>query len=208
MFSIRFVSSFVVLSLALLSLASSSSAQTLPVPFSICASGKLLFQIANVSANEWPPKKGTDLVVLFDGTVLENVTDGHYEISVTWETLPVYDEKGDITALLLNQSLPITNGTFCYLSKEVELGSDIPDGSYVVKVQAWDVNNSVFTCFEVKFKFADLLHSPELPTPTPVTPLPHPTPAEIHPHPLPAHAGPSHSVPDLLKLKLRRERRG
>jgi len=190
--------SLVVLSVVLLSLASSCSAQ-LPVPFSTCYSGKALFQIANVSANEWPPKKGTDLKVLFDGTVLENVTDGRYEISVTWETLPVYDEKGDITALLLNQTLPITNGTFCYLNKQVSLGSEIPDGSYVVKVEAWDVNNAVFTCFEVKFKFD------ATPTPLPLPVIPS-TQADIHPQPLPGHVGPS--IPGLHKLKLRRDRRG
>jgi len=196
MFSLRLVLVFVALSLTLLSLSSSSSAQTLPVPFSLCSSGKVLFQIANVTSNEWPPKKGTDLVVLFDGVVLENVTDGHYEISVTWETLPVYDEKGDITALLLNQSLPISNGTFCYLEKAVELKSIIPDGSYVVKVEAWDTQNNVFTCFEVKFHFDDVEHRPQLPTPTPSTP------ADVLTHTVPEHGQPSQ------RLKLRRERRG
>jgi len=190
MLSIRLILSLVVFSLALLSLSSSSSAQ-LPVSYDTCGSGPFLFKIANVTANEWPPKKGTDLIVLFDGTVLENVTDGRYEISVTWETLPVYDEKGDISALLLNQTLPISNGTFVYLEKNVELKSEIPDGSYVVKVQAWDVNNKGFTCFEVKFKFAVELQ-PQ-----------HPTPAT--PHPVPVHAGP---VSPPHRLKLRRDRRG
>jgi len=207
MFSIRFVLSFVVLSVALLSFSSSSSAQ-LPVPYSICASGNLLFKIANVSANEWPPKKDTGLDVLFDGTVLENVTDGRYEISVTWETLPVYDEKGDIKALLLNQSLPITNGTFCYLTKVVSLGSEIPDGSYVVTVEAWDINNRVFTCFEVKFRFADGEHQPQLSDPR-IPLLPTTELADIPPEPaLPIQAGPAHPVVPPHRLKLRRDRRG
>jgi len=148
MMSIRVIFLFSLLTLLTFSLI---EGQTIPVPYSHCGTATDLFKISNVTSNEWPPKKGTDLTVLFDGTVLENVTDGHYEITVTWETLPVYDEKGDITALLLNQSLPIINGTFCYLEKNVTLSSDIPSGSYVVKVQAWDVNNKVFTCFTASF---------------------------------------------------------
>jgi len=199
MLSIRLVWNFVVLTLVLLSFSSSTSAQNLSVPYSECASNTL-FKISNVLANEWPPKKGTDLTVLFDGVVLENVTDGHYEISVTWETLPVYDEKGDIKELLLNQTLPISNGTFCYLDKNVELKSEIPDGSYVVKVEAWDVNNKIFTCFEVKFKLNE--QQPQLP-PVPPSPIGQPV--------LPQH--PNSNIKIIGdhphgKLKLRRERRG
>jgi len=204
MFTVRAVLSLVVLSLALLSFASTSSAQ-LPVPYSSCATGKTLFTISNVTANEWPPKKGTDLSVLFDGVVLENVTDGRYEISVTWESIvPVYDEKGDIKVLLLNQSLPVNNGTFCYLSKTVSLSSDIPDGSYVVKIEAWDTpNNNVFTCFEVKFKFDAIKNQPLIHNPTPLLP---PAPADLPSRPVPNHAGP-YSVPAPHRLKLRRERK-
>jgi len=181
MFSYRISTFLALLTISLITLSKVNA--YIPVPFSTCGSSKDLFQISNVSANAWPPQKGTDLVVLFDGTVLENVSDGRYEISVTWETVPVYDEKGDITKLLLNQTLPITNGTFCYLEKNVTLESEIPDGSYVVKVEAWDTNNNVFTCFEVKFSIGlklpntELLHTLEIPVPSTPKTLNNP-----HPH--------------------------
>jgi len=158
------------------------------VPYSFCGTANDLFNISNVTSNEWPPSRDSDLVVLFDGWVLENVTDGSYEIVVKWEGIELYDEKGDITSLLKNQTLPIANGTYCYLTKAVDIPSEAPAGSYSVQVSAWDVNGKEFTCFLVKFSFSELIQpaptpggTPGLMRPIPLPPTPNPPPTNPPP---------------------------
>jgi len=105
------------------------------------------------------PVRGTDLALLFDGWVLKNVTDGKYEIEVKWEGIEVYDEKGDLSKLLKNQTLPISNGTFCYLMKDVPIPDATPAGSFAVTISAADMNGKEFTCFVVKFSLSPVDNS-------------------------------------------------
>jgi len=125
----------------------------------------------------------TELIARFEGTLLEDLTGGHYELAVTWETLPIYDEKGEITEKLLNRSLPIKNGSYLSIEKNGTVKSEIPDGSYVITTQAWDTNNTLLTCLEVKFKLGkeQSQFQPQLPQPptSPLVSLPTDQPATL-----------------------------
>ena len=66
------------------------------VPYKLCGSGTPHITISSLSANVYPPKKGSSFNVTVNGTLDEAVYSGQWSASGTYEGFPLPSSSGDI----------------------------------------------------------------------------------------------------------------
>ena len=71
------------------------------VPYKSCASSSTHLNISSLTANEYPPVKGSWFNVTVNGTLDETVTSGQWSASGSFDGFPLPSSSGDI-----NQFLP------------------------------------------------------------------------------------------------------
>lgn len=92
-----------------------------------------------------PPVKGQNVTIAVSGTLDETVDAGTYQIDVSYAGIPVYSKNGSICDYA---PCPQAAGAI-NLSKEIELPSIAPAGSYHAKIQGADSNSQPLFCVEV-----------------------------------------------------------
>jgi len=132
----------VVLSLCVLSVLSA-----VPVKYGQCNANPSHLTILTVTSDEWPPKKGDDLSITFNGTLDETITSGEYTISIKFDGFPLPSSSGNINDI---NPLPWNKGPIAF-TFPVDIPSSSPSGSYSVTVSAKEQTSSQLFCVDLAF---------------------------------------------------------
>jgi len=128
------------------------------VVYKSCASSNAHLSIANITANVFPPQKGVDFNVTVNGTLDEDVTDGTWTASVSYEGFPLGHDSGKISEF---KPLPWAKGVFDF-TYSFDIPSATPGGSYKVELSAVDQSKSQLFCIDISFSITSLQESNEI----------------------------------------------
>jgi len=147
------------------------------IPYNDCnESGHV--KILNVTANNWPPVKGSNLILNVTGNADEKVTSGTYNLQVTYYGITIINQNGDLSTFI---QLPAGPG-IVNISYSEDLPSSAPSGPYVVTISTLDQNSQNLLCLQVQFSLS--LEGEEgirpLPLPKPFDPIPTPLSPQLY----------------------------
>jgi len=119
-----------------------------PVIYTLCNKGTPLINITKVDANEWPPKKGTDLNVTIDGVLSKEVDKGQYTEQIKISGFPLPPSTGNIGEI---KPLPWLKGEIDF-ELSTPIASSTPSCSYNVHISAADQDKAEIFCVDMAFK--------------------------------------------------------
>jgi len=115
--------------------------------YSLCNTTTPLISIQTVESNEWPPKKGTTMLVNVTGVLSKEVTAGTWTETIHVSGFPLPPTSGDLSEV---KPLPWEKGEI-----EFDLTSDIPSSapsaSYDVQIKAVDQDKAQIFCVDLTF---------------------------------------------------------
>jgi len=134
-----------------------SVVSAVPVKYGLCNTNPSHLTILTVESDEWPPKKGEDLSVTFNGTMDETVTSGEYTVGIKFDGFPLPSSSGDINDV---HPLPWNKGPIAF-TFPVDFPASAPSGSYSVTVSAKEQTNTQLFCVELNFNLLEELGNEE-----------------------------------------------
>ena len=123
-----------------------------------CATSDSDLNILNITANEWPPEKDTDLLLNVTGNNSKLVKSGTYSIAIKVDGLPLPDIDGNIDVF---HPLPWPVGDLAFTYSQ-NIPASAPSGSYALKMSAEDQDKHEVFCITLTFhvgKQDEPLHS-------------------------------------------------
>jgi len=133
---------------ALVVLLSLSSVWCVSPEWKSCATPTYDVTITNITANEWPPAKGSDLVLNITGTNTKNITSGDYIIQLKVDGIPLPNIDGDIDTFK-PLPWPVGNLSFTYSQ---EIPESAPSGTYTIHISAVDQDKKGIFCITLEVK--------------------------------------------------------
>ena len=118
------------------------------VPYKWCGRTGYDATIDSIVGNEFPPQKGDTLNLNVTGNLSKAVTDGTYNVSVVIDNLISLPLQTGNVSDFHPLPWPVDELNFTY-SKTIPDGA--PPGSYVVKIQAEDQDDTGIFCIQVSF---------------------------------------------------------
>ena len=115
-----------------------------------CAASDFDANVTSIVANEWPPKRGEQLVLNGTGTNSKNITSGTYTITIHVDGLPLPSISGDIDDF---HPLPWAVGNLTFSFTET-IPSAAPKGDYTIQIAAVDQDKHGIFCIAVSAKIS------------------------------------------------------
>jgi len=115
-----------------------------------------LLKIENVDLSPNPPKPGQTLTIQAKGDFKETIEEGaKVHIHVKYGLITLINQEADLCDSLGNVDLtcPLEKGEMS-LTKNVDLPSQIPPGTYTVLADVYTKDNKRITCLQSKITFS------------------------------------------------------
>ncbi|KAH8954135.1 hypothetical protein BDL97_08G064300 [Sphagnum fallax] len=141
--------SLILLCVELLSLTSGGLAVAVtPSNWELCdKSAKYDVEVKNITIEPYPAVSGEDVTFIVPAIANQEITTAFVVVTVSFHGIPVHVERNDICSKL---KCPIGPGSFTLENTE-PLPRITPPGSYNIKLQFLDGDDSILACAEVKF---------------------------------------------------------
>lgn len=120
-----------------------------PVPFTNCTQPSDLAEILSVTTNVWPPVRGTPLSISAIGILKVPVQDGYFTASASFDGIPVYNKKEDLSKII---HLPIAAGTL-NITKTVKIPVFLPSGTIAIQASANNADGTEILCIQLQTSF-------------------------------------------------------
>ena len=112
-----------------------------------CAASDADVAITNLTANEWPPTKGQELVLNVTGNNSKAVKSGEYSIAIKVGAIPLPGITGNIDAF---HPLPWPVGALGF-SYTQSIPQAAPNGNYNLRISAEDQDKHEIFCLTLAF---------------------------------------------------------
>lgn len=110
-------------------------------------SAKYDVEVKNITIEPYPAVSGEDVTFIVPAIANQEITTAFVVVTVSFHGIPVHVERNDVCSQL---KCPIGPGSFTLENTEL-LPTLTPPGSYKIKLQFLDGDDSILACAEIKF---------------------------------------------------------